>query len=138
MRSGRHPRVDCKPSVLIVDDVDDNRDLYASYFEHVGFDTDQASDGEQALEKIEATLPDVVIMDLSMPFLDGWEATRLIRSNPRTRHLLVIVVTGHTTKESIAAAHAAGADAVCTKPCMPGELVALVQARLEDRRRRAL
>ena len=121
--------------VLVVDDVEDNRDLYATYFEHSGYRTAQASDGEQALALIAREAPDVVIMDLSMPTLDGWEATRLIKSNPRTRHVVVVVVTGNATEANMAAARSAGADDVCTKPCLPRELLAVVERELSSRRR---
>ena len=119
--------------VLVVDDVEDNRDLYATYLEHWGFETDQASDGEEALAKITKAPPDVVIMDLSMPHLDGWEATRLIKSNPRTTHVIVIVVTGTATDGKLEAARAAGADDVCSKPCLPRELLVRVERHLAMR-----
>lgn len=125
-----------RPFVLVVDDVEDNRDLYATYFEHSGFRTAQATDGEEALAKIAKEPPDVVIMDLSMPNLDGWEATRLIKSNPRTRHMVVIVVTGNATDANLTAARAAGADDVCTKPCLPRVLLARVEEHLATRLRK--
>ncbi|MDF2693569.1 MAG: response regulator [Labilithrix sp.] len=121
--------------VLVVDDVEDNRDLYATYFEHLGFLAEQACDGEEALAKIAESIPDVVIMDLSMPRLDGWEATRMIKADPRTRQVVVVVVTGNTTSANLEAAHAAGADEVCAKPCIPRDLLAVVRRRLEARRR---
>ena len=116
--------------ILVVDDVEDNRDLYATYFAHWGFHAEQASDGEEALAIVAKRAPDVVIMDLSMPRLDGWEATRLIKSNPRTTQVIVIVVTGNTTPANLEAARAAGADAVCAKPCLPKELLDCVQELL--------
>ena len=122
--------------VLVVDDVEDNRDLYATYFEHWGFDTDQACDGEEALAKVTKEPPDVVIMDLSMPNLDGWEATRLIKSNPRTTHVIVIVVTGNSTERNMASARAAGANEVCSKPCLPKDLLARVEQHLAVRARK--
>jgi two-component system cell cycle response regulator DivK len=119
-----------KPRVLVVDDVEDNRELYATYFDHLGFRTEQACDGEDALAKIDADVPDVVIMDLSMPNLDGWATTRRIKQDPRTSHILVIVVTGHTTASNIAAAREAGADEVCAKPCVPRDLLARIRRGL--------
>ncbi len=124
--------------MLVVDDVEDNRDLYATYLEHCGFRADQACDGEEALAKITREPPDVVIMDLSMPNLDGWEATRLVKSNPRTRHVIVIVVTGNATDGNMAAARAAGADEVCTKPCLPRDLLAHVERHLAARGRKRI
>lgn len=117
--------------MLVVDDVEDNRDLYATYFEHWGFEAEQACDGEEALAMIAKRTPDVVIMDLSMPKLDGWEATRLIKSNPRTTHVLVVVVTGNTTPANLEAARAAGADEVFAKPCLPRDLLDRVHRRLD-------
>lgn len=115
---------------MVVDDVEDNRDVYALYFAHAGFDVDQATNGEEALARIHENQPDVVIMDLSMRGIDGWEATRIIKSNPRTKKIVVIVVTGHATAEDTQRARAAGADDVCTKPCLPEILLAKVQALL--------
>lgn len=119
-----------RPFVLVVDDVEDNRELYATFFRYAGYRVDQASDGEQALSKIAHDPPDLVIMDLSMPNLDGWEATRLIKSNPRTKAIFVLVVTGFAMRRDLERALAAGADEVCTKPCLPKDLVARVDALL--------
>ena len=134
---GSEPEVGgARGRLLVVDDIEDNRDLYATYFEHWGFHADQACDGEEALAKIAKDPPDVVIMDLSMPNVDGWEATRLVKSNPRTTHVIVIVVTGNATEANMAAARAAGADDVCTKPCLPKELLARVERHLARRDRK--
>lgn len=120
--------------VVVVDDVDDNRDVYAVYFEHAGFEVEEASNGEEVLTCVARRKPDVVIMDLFMPGVDGWEATRLIKSNPRTKSVVVIVVTGHATIDDIQRARAAGADDVCAKPCLPDALLAKVRALLERQR----
>lgn len=123
-----------KRRVLIVDDVEDNRYLYATYFDHIGYHAEEAADGEEALAMLQATPFDVVIMDLSMPKLDGWETTRRIKSDPHIRQVLVVVVTGNTTEANISSAYAAGADEVRSKPCVPHELLALVQRRLDEPR----
>lgn len=119
--------------VLVVDDVEDNRELYATFLAFAGYRVDQASDGEDALSK---DPPDIVLMDLSMPNVDGWEATRQIKSNPRTKGILVLVVTGFAMRSDLERARAAGADDVCTKPCLPKELVARVEDLLARRARR--
>lgn len=116
--------------MLVVDDVEDNRELYATFLQYAGYRVDQASDGEEALSKIARALPDLVLMDLSMPNLDGWEATRLIKSNPRTKAVIVLVVTGFAMRRDLERARAAGADDVCTKPCLPKDLVGRVEALL--------
>jgi CheY-like chemotaxis protein len=115
---------------LIADDVEDNRDLYATYFESSGFDVYRASDGEEVLACIARRKPDVVVLDLSMPNIDGWEATRLIKANAQTRDVLVVVVTGRATHDDLTRARAVGADEVLTKPCLPQELLARVTALL--------
>ena len=118
--------------VLVVDDVEDNRDLYATYLAHAGYRVEQAADGEQALERLAEHKSRVVIMDLAMPVLDGFEATRIIKSSPETRDTIVIVVTGHATREDLKRARDAGADDVVTKPCLPADLLARVKKALGE------
>lgn len=120
--------------ILIVDDLVDNRELYAAYFELEGHVVDQAGDGHQALARVDANMPDVVVMDLSMPLLDGWEATRLIKTNPRTRAIPVVVVTAIHDAAELARARAAGADVICRKPCLPSELHHSVESVTSRRR----
>lgn len=110
--------------------MDDNRQIYASYLAHRGYVVDEASDGDEALAKVSERAPHAVVMDLQMPRLDGWEATRLIKSNPRTRSVIVIVVTGTASRQDLQRAWAAGADEVCVKPCLPQELAARIDAHL--------
>jgi two-component system cell cycle response regulator DivK len=118
------------PLILIVDDVDDNRAVYAEYFVHHGMRVEEAVDGVDALEKVEALGPDLVVMDLSMPRLDGWEATRRIKANPAWRHIPVLVVTGHAVVADLQRARDAGCDGLCTKPCLPNELLEQVRELL--------
>jgi two-component system, cell cycle response regulator DivK len=116
--------------VLIVDDMADNRELYASAFAEAGFEVDRAENGFEALAKMDKTSFDVVIMDLAMPDLDGWEATRRIKDSVPS-NVLVVVVTGHATALGLERARDAGADYVCTKPCLSADLVSLVKRALE-------
>ena len=123
-----------KPRVLIVDDVTDNLDLYAEHFEAAGFEVDRATDGLEALARIEeGPAPDAVVMDLAMPVVDGWEATRRIRLHPDAHGAVVVVVTGHATALGLERARDAGADAICTKPCLPSDLVTLVVEHLDTK-----
>jgi len=103
------------------------------YFEAMGYRVAQATDGEEALSIVARDPPDAIVMDLSMPRLDGWEATRLVKSNPRTKHVVVLVVTGFATRTDIDRARAAGADEVFTKPCTPKDLFAEVERLLSRR-----
>ncbi len=120
------------PSLLVVDDVEDNRELYRSYFAHCGYRVDDAANGEEAMEKIAREQPAVIIMDLSMPVLDGWEATRRLKSDPKTAKIPIIVLSGFATPSDMARAKAAGADRVLTKPCLPQKLLAIVKDLLES------
>ena len=124
------PRANLEPApiVLVVDDVDDNRMLYASTVREAGYHVEEARNGVEALEKIGSKRPAVIIMDLSMPVLDGWETTRRIKSDPRTSDIVVIAVTGHGTHFGIQKATEAGAAAVLTKPCEPGDLLGVLRS----------
>lgn len=123
------------PVVLVVDDFDDNRLLYTSTIAEAGYPVEEARDGREALTRIGETRPAVIIMDLSMPVLDGWEATRRIKADPRTADILVIAVTGHRTYYGLQQARDAGADVVLTKPCLPQDLLGVMRALLKKRRR---
>jgi two-component system cell cycle response regulator DivK len=118
------------PLVLIVDDSDDVRDLYTEAFVHSGLRVTTAIDGDHALLKAASIVPDLVVMDLAMPVLDGWDATRFLKSHPKTRHIPVVVLTGLATPDALKRAHEAGANAVLTKPCSPDALIAVVQTWL--------
>lgn len=118
------------PLVLIVDDAEDTRELYAEPFERAGFRVAQAVDGDHALWKVRSTPPDVVVMDLAMPVLDGWAATREIKSSPKTKHIVVIALSGQATESELERAREAGADLVLTKPCAPDALLQIVQRAL--------
>ena len=120
------------PFVLVADDVEDNREIYAAYLSYHGYRVEEAIDGADALRKVEERMPDLVLMDLAMPNVDGWEATRRIKSDERTRHILVIALTGHAFGANLGRADETGADAVLTKPCTPDSLLDIVE-RLLDR-----
>ena len=116
--------------ILVVDDAEDNRMIFRMCLEDAGFRLDEAVDGLDALAHIERERPALVVMDLSMPVMDGWEATRRIKANPETRDIRVLVLSGHATGDSITRAQEAGADDVATKPCLPAALVATVRRLL--------
>ena len=119
------------PTVLIVDDFDDNRQMYAEFLAYSGFRVLEASNGAEAVEKATEHLPDLIVMDLSLPVLDGWEATRRLKSDPRTRHIPVIALTGHALEGHSQGARAAGCDAFLAKPCLPDKLLDTVRAMLD-------
>lgn len=127
VRAHEHAR---PPLVLVVDDNEDNRDVFADYLIHAGLRVERAVDGEHALLKILTIMPDVVVMDLAMPIVDGWEATRRIKSHPRTSGIPVIAITGHATPDNLSRARDMGATKVLTKPCSPAALLAVIQDAL--------
>jgi CheY-like chemotaxis protein len=105
------------PLVLVVDDVEDNRELYATYLEYVGYRVAMAADGYEALAKASALHPDAVLMDLSLPGVDGWEVTRRLKRDEATKEILVIGLSGHTHYASDA--KLSGCDSFMAKPCLP-------------------
>jgi two-component system cell cycle response regulator DivK len=122
-----------EPLVLIVDDFEDNRAMYAEYLTFSGFRVAEAADGESAVAKAAELVPDVVVMDLSLPVMDGWEATRQIKSNALTAHVIVIALTGHALAAHSQGAKDAGCDEFLAKPCLPETLVERVQALIARR-----
>lgn len=115
------------PLVLLVDDYADAREMYAEFLEISGYRVIQAADGEEALAKVAESPPDVVLMDLSLPGVDGREATRRLKASPATSSIPVVILSGMPSEY----ARSTGADAVLTKPCAPDALVAEIQRLLD-------
>lgn len=125
-----------KPAlILLVDDFVDNREMYALYLNHSGFKVAEAGNGHDALQQAFSLLPDLIVMDLSLPGLDGWEATRRLKDDARTRHIPVLALTSHALEGFSEGARAAGCDGFVTKPCLPEQLVTEIQAMLDRSRR---
>lgn len=124
---------DRRPLVLVVDDVPDGREICAEYLAFRGYGVATAEDGQEALDKTSSLLPDVILMDLSLPGIDGWEATRRLKQDERTKHIRVIALTAHALPSAHERARAAGCDAVVTKPVLPEDLVLEVQRQLAAR-----
>lgn len=117
--------------VLIVDDVPDNRAIYADFLRYSGYEVAEATDGFEAVEIAKKLQPDVVLMDLSLPGMDGWEATRQIKATSATHHIKIIAVTGHALEGTAKGAREAGCDAFLSKPCLPETLEAEVRRMLD-------
>jgi CheY-like chemotaxis protein len=118
-------------TVLIVDDFDDNRQMYAEFLSYSGYRVLEASNGAEAIARATEHLPDLIVMDLSLPVLDGWEATRRLKNDPRTRHIPVVALTGHALEGHSQGARDAGCDAFLAKPCLPDKLLETVRTMLE-------
>jgi CheY-like chemotaxis protein len=118
--------------VLVVDDYQDARELYAEYFALSGYRVAEASNGAEAIEKARELAPDVILMDLSLPGMDGWEATRRLKANRQTKDIPVVALTSHALAGFSDSAKKAGCDAVITKPCLPDRLVVEVRRLLSS------
>jgi CheY-like chemotaxis protein len=116
--------------VLLAEDFEDARELYRDYLEFSGFTVETANNGREAITRAVALQPDLILMDASMPVLDGWQATRELKANPATRHIPVLALTAHAFEDARQQAQAVGCDGFVTKPCLPDDLVARVRAAL--------
>jgi two-component system cell cycle response regulator DivK len=116
--------------ILVVDDFDDNRAMYAEFLALKGFRVAEAANGEEAVAMTTELMPAVVVMDLSLPVMDGWEATRRLKADPRTRNVVIIALTGHAEDSHADRARDAGCDDFVAKPCLPEELLAKVLEHL--------
>ena len=120
-----------KSIVLVVDDFADNREMYTQFLEFSGFRVAEAQNGHEALDKAFALTPDLIVMDLSLPGLDGWEATRRLKADDRTRAIPIIALTGHALAGHSKGAMDAGCDAFITKPCLPERLMEEIKSMLK-------
>ena len=118
------------PLILVVDDYQDAREMYAEYLQFSGFRVAEARNGNEAVEQAFALKPDLILMDLSLPGMDGWEATRQLKSDERTRQIPVVALTGHALAGASEGAKRAGCDSFVTKPCLPDDLVVEVRRML--------
>jgi two-component system cell cycle response regulator DivK len=113
--------------ILIVEDQEDNRRILRDLLSATGFELLEATTGEEGVRLAEASAPDLIIMDIQMPVLDGHEATRRIKAKPALRGIPIIVVTSYALSGDEAKAKAAGADAYVAKPFSPRELLGLIR-----------
>ena len=118
------------PLVLLVDDFEDGRAMYAEFLVRSGYRVVQATDGKEAVQRARALLPDVVVMDLTLPVWNGLRATRELKADARTRTIPVVALTGRVGAAHARDARAAGCDGLLTKPCLPGTLLETIRAVL--------
>ncbi len=127
-----------KRTVLVVEDYDDSRQVYVELLGEAGYDVVEACDGAEAIAKARETPPDLVVMDLSLPVIDGWEATRQLKLDARTRHIPIVALTGHAlegSKGNSDAVDERGWETLLAKPCSPDRLLATVHEVLARARR---
>ncbi|HEX8031113.1 MAG TPA: response regulator [Vicinamibacterales bacterium] len=126
MTSGRH--------ILIVDDYPDALDIWALYLQSMGYRVSTAGDGAAALEQAERLLPDLIVLDLELPHVSGFDVAKHLRANPETRNIPLIAATGYSHPRQLDRAREAGFDQIVIKPCDPDALVAEINRLLESSR----
>jgi len=112
--------------VLVIDDTADNRDLYQAYLSAHGLDVITAADGPSGIQAARTAHPDVIVLDLGLPGVDGWEVARRLTADASTRDICLIAVTGHGTGEARQRALDAGVDEYLVKPCPPEDVLAAI------------
>ena len=119
-------------TVLLVEDNEDNRTIYTDVLEHAGYRVVSAPDGEQGVHLACELHPDLILMDLSMPVIDGYLATRLLRADPCTRTIPIVAVTAHAMEGDREQVLANGFDGYVPKPATPREVLGEVKRRLGE------
>lgn len=114
-------------TVLLAEDNEMNRDMLGRRLRRKGYEVVEAHDGEMAVAFAKKSAPDIILMDLSMPVLDGWEATRILRGDDATKQIPIIALTAHAIRAERERALEAGCDAVITKPFEFEELLDAIE-----------
>ncbi len=118
------------PRILVIEDNEDNRRILRDLLTSAGFSLLEAVDGEQGVARAQAEVPDLILMDIQLPGIDGYEATRRIKARPALQHIPIVVVTSYALSGDDVKARAAGADGYVTKPFSPRALLATVRGFL--------
>jgi CheY-like chemotaxis protein len=124
MTSGKH--------ILIVDDYPDALDIWTIYLQSMGYRVSTASDGAEAIEQALRLRPDLIVLDLELPRISGYDAAAQLRADSRTHHIPLIAATGFSHERQLDRAREAGFDQIVIKPFDPEELVAAIERLLES------
>jgi len=117
-------------SILVVEDQEDNRQILRDLLDNAGYAMFEAENGEEALAAVAKQRPDLILMDIQLPVMDGYEATRRLKADPDTRAIPIIVVTSYALSGDETKARAAGCDGYVTKPYSPRALLAKIKEYL--------
>lgn len=118
-------------SVLLVEDNEDNRTIYTTILRHCGHEVAEAGTGEEGIRLARELRPGVILMDVAMPGIDGWEATRRLKGDPQTARIPVIALTAHAMAEDRQRAADAGCEGYLAKPIEPRRVVEEVKRMLD-------
>ncbi|MDB4914174.1 MAG: response regulator receiver [Gemmatimonadetes bacterium] len=113
--------------ILLVEDNEDNRIIYSTVLRHVGYDVVEAQDGVSAVALARSEHPDLILMDISIPELDGWEATKILRHDPSTKDIPIIALTAHALADDREKAAQFGFSSYLAKPVEPRLVLAEVR-----------
>jgi two-component system, cell cycle response regulator DivK len=116
-----------KKTILLVEDNEDNLVVYRTILEHVGYRVLEARDGEEGVSRARSDLPDLILMDISIHKIDGWEATQRLKKDETTRAIPIIALTAHALEEDRQKATQAGCDGYLAKPVEPRRVVQEVE-----------
>lgn len=128
MAESPHP-----PRILLVDDYEDARVMYGHFLRMSGYHPIEAATGEEALELAQTEQPDLILLDMSLPGIDGWEVTAELKRDDRTKHIPIVALTAHALQAERQRTEKAGCDGFLAKPCAPPDLLAEI-SRLLGRR----
>ncbi len=117
-------------AILLVEDNEDNRAVYTTILRYYGFSVIEAPSAEEGIEIAQQLQPALILMDIGLPGIDGWEATRRLKGDPRTQHIPIVALTAHAVAEHRAMSFAAGCDGYLAKPIEPRDVLAEVRRYL--------
>ena len=120
--------------ILVVEDTEDNRRILRDLLTNVGFEVLEATDGEKGVAAAAEHRPDLILMDIQMPIIDGYEASRRIKANPDLRHIPIIAITSYALAGDEQKTAEAGCEGYIPKPCSPRQVLAMVREFLGENR----
>ena len=112
--------------ILLVEDFDDARELYSTCLRSSGYEVIEAATGMEAVTLARSASPDLILMDLLLPGMDGWQATAELKRDPRVRHVPIVALTAHALSDERERIARLGCDAFLAKPCLPPDLIRTV------------
>lgn len=118
--------------ILLVEDDEDSRNVCRIILEHGGYEVVEARTGPEALSLARATRPELILMDVSIPIMDGWEVALILKADTATRHIVIVALTAHALSSDRARAEEVGCDGFLAKPVSPSDVLSEVRARLRS------